>query len=43
MSDLVDPDAVEADEETMRHLRGMAAICGDFWDACKTAGLPDSR
>ena len=39
---LVDPDQVEADEESAANLRQMAALLGTFWDACKAVGLPDS-
>lgn len=38
---MIDPDQVNADEETAANLRQMAALLGAFWDGCKAAGLPD--
>ena len=39
---LVDYEQVEADAETCTHLRQVAALLAEFYDACKAAGLPDS-
>lgn len=38
---MIDPEQVEADEQTASQLRQMAALLGAFWDACRAAGLPD--
>ena len=37
----VDPDSLAADEALAAELRQIAALAGEFYDACKAARLPD--
>lgn len=37
----LDPEQLDADQQTAQELRQMAALCGEFFDACRAAGLPD--